>query len=385
MTDLQLALLAVGVAVLLLVLGLNVVQERRLKRRERGLPDIPEPGGATEPNGHGGVEHHLDDLDVPAGRRRATVPGALEASPSQPHVGAAEPAAGASTVPGADSADQPGAIDSARESPLDSGLDYVVTLEFTEQHLGEEILRRAAEVIRTERGVIWEGWSDRFNAWELIAASRRYERARVGMQLVDRRGSASEIELLGFCQDIQSFGATLVAEIQFPPRAEAIKGALEFDRSIVDLDIQVALNVVKPSGVAFQGNVIRQVATLAGALLDEDGRFRRLNISGAECYSVANLEAEPFTEEQINALTTRGVSVMMDVPRAPDDAAAFDQFVAFARDLARVLEGDLVDDNRQPIDPDALQSIASEINAVRSRLHALGVLAGSALALRLFS
>ena len=75
----------------------------------------------------------------------------------------------------------------------------------------------------------------------------------------------------------------------------------------------------------------------------------------------------------------------MDVPRAPDDAAAFDQFVAFARDLARVLEGDLVDDNRQPIDPDALQSIASEINAVRSRLHALGVLAGSALALRLFS
>jgi FtsZ-interacting cell division protein ZipA len=233
--------------------------------------------------------------------------------------------------------------------------------------------------------VAWEGWVERERCWEALAPSHSYQCVRVGLQLANRQGPASEEELLAFCQDLQSLSTTLVGEIEFPARAEAIRGAAELDRAIADLDIQIGLNVVKRNGPPFAVGVVAQAVAIAGGEIAADGRFHVTTSTGAECFSIANLEDARFDADDLAGQSTRGISLAMDVARAPDAAAAFEAFVDFARDLARVVEGELVDDNQRPVSPASLGAIGAEVARVRARLAALGVPAGSTLALRLFS
>jgi len=268
---------------------------------------------------------------------------------------------------------------------LDHRLDYIAALSFVAAHPGEEILRRSAEIVRAAKRVEWEGFSESGSTWEALEPAAQYRQVRAGLQLIDRRGVATETELLSFCHGLQALAVTLVAEIDFPSRAEALKAAADFDRQLADLDIQVALNVVKIGGPAMAARSLQQAAEAAGAELQSDGRFCVVDGTGAEAFMVANLEPHPFRDEQLAAMTTRGVTVAMDVPRAPASPEAFQQFVRFARDLAKTMEADLVDDNRRPISPTALAAIEREVVRVRTRLAELGLPAGGALALRVFA
>jgi FtsZ-interacting cell division protein ZipA len=176
-----------------------------------------------------------------------------------------------------------------------------------------------------------------------------------------------------------------VGEIDFAPRGESLKGAAEIDRAIADLDIQVGLNVIRRSGQPFAASLIAQVVTLSEGRLGTDGRFHVPGPGGSERLWVANLEATPFREADLATQASRGVTIAMDVARAPDEAGGFADFVAFARDLARVLEGELVDDDHRPVNEDSLGAIQAEVDRVRARLVTLGLPAGSALAMRLFA
>jgi FtsZ-interacting cell division protein ZipA len=59
--------------------------------------------------------------------------------------------------------------------------------------------------------------------------------------------------------------------------------------------------------------------------------------------------------------------------------------VRAARSLADESGGRLVDDNGKELDEHALRAIGAELEAVRTRLAAVGIEPGSELALRLFS
>jgi hypothetical protein len=268
---------------------------------------------------------------------------------------------------------------------LDPRVDYIAEIAFSDPHDGEEVLRVAEDELRATRRVAWEGWSVRSGGWEHLSPSRQYERVRVGLQLLDRRGAMREDELRTFCESVQSLGTSLVGEIDFAPRGESLKGAAEIDRAIADLDIQVGLNVIRRSGQPFAASLIAQVVTLSEGRLGTDGRFHVPGPGGSERLWVANLEATPFREADLATQASRGVTIAMDVARAPDEAGGFADFVAFARDLARVLEGELVDDDHRPVNEDSLGAIQAEVDRVRARLVTLGLPAGSALAMRLFA
>jgi len=357
MSDLQLALLGIGALFIGSVFAYNKVQERRfLARREReragaAFEEVAsgqsrgEPAFVPREPPPGPVEHHMDP--PPA------APAAAEEAPD--------------------------------DGSLDRRVDYAATLRFAAGHLGEEILRRSAEMVRPGRQVRWEGRPPGGAPWEPLAPSAAYADARALLQLLDRRGVATEDELVEFCHGIQTLGITLVAEVEFPPRGEALKAAQELDAALAELDIQVVLNVVKIGGAPMSGLALQEFAEQTGAALESGGRFCLRDPGGAEVFALSNLEPRPFQAGEIGALSTRGVTVALDVPRAVDGEEAFERFVSFARELARRLEGDLVDDNRRPISNGALEAIAREVKDVRSRLAALRVPAGSPLALRIFS
>jgi FtsZ-interacting cell division protein ZipA len=99
--------------------------------------------------------------------------------------------------------------------------------------------------------------------------------------------------------------------------------------------------------------------------------------------ALANREPIPFKVDSLETLSTRAVTLELDVPRAP--RGAFTGFRELAERFAKQLNARIVDDNGQPLSPGGFQAIGAQLQAVHGAMEARGVTPGGTLALRLFS
>ena len=349
MSELQLGLLGIGVLVVIGVLVFNKLQEVRLKRQSE------EAFGSR----------HDDVLlgGKPAGAQR---PGG-SAERIEPTLSEA-----------------PGGI-AAGSGMLDPGIDFIATLETQSAAAGEAISTAIVESSASPaKTVSWEGYNRQTARWELLAAAGDYQMLRAGMQLVDRKGAASQQDLFDFGTLIQGVAEAIGASCTLAEPAAALDRAQKLDALCADVDVQIGLNVIA-RGTAFSGTRIRAFAEAQGLTLEQDGRFRRRDESGLELYSLSNMETPVFTAEGIKALSTKGLTLLFDVARVPGGIVTFDRFVEFARALAEALSAGIVDDNRQPLDQAALGRIRDQLQALYASMEQQGIPAGSPLALRLFA
>jgi ZipA-like protein with FtsZ-binding domain len=347
MSDLQLALLAAGVAGVGAVLAYNKWQEVQYRRRAEATfraerEDVLLRGAAAER-----VEPFVPAQDRPA----------IQPEPAR----AAAPAL------------------------LSEALDYIVTVDASEGLAGDAVLAAVDGVRhRCTKAVTWEGFHESDARWQPLRADRGYAAMRAGLQLVDRRGAATAEELQTFAAGVTEAAAGLGARAAVPDGKAALERAAELDRFCADVDICIALNIVS-AAAAFPGAKVRSLAQAAGLALEADGTFRRRDGSGRVLYELANLEPVAFEPEALKTLTTRGLTLQIDVPRAPGGERTFVQFAELAQQLARSLGANIVDDNRRALGPAGFESIRTQLKGVYKSMEARGIEAGGALALRLFS
>jgi FtsZ-interacting cell division protein ZipA len=172
--------------------------------------------------------------------------------------------------------------------------------------------------------------------------------------------------------------------LHLPSRTETLRSADHMDKFCSEVDMQIGLNIIRPDGARLASGRVRQLAESMGCVLDRDGRFRKEGPGGSELYSIANLDPAPFSPDPGQSSTTSGVTVVLDVPRAPPTEEVFAGFRDVSMALAKSLDARLVDDNRQPISAAALQSIVTEIAKSRERMRTEGIVPGGPLAQRLF-
>ena len=121
-------------------------------------------------------------------------------------------------------------------------------------------------------------------------------------------------------------------------------------------------------------------------LLSEEGYFIRLDDEGRRVFSMQNMESAPFTAEGIKSINTHGLTFLIDVPRVDQGERAFVQMLEQARRFADVLQGALVDDNRQPLGETQLDHIRREyIAKPQAAMSRRGFPAGGPQARRLFA
>jgi hypothetical protein len=228
----------------------------------------------------------------------------------------------------------------------DAHLDYVIELEIARGTLSATVLEhwKPVEQRFAHRALIAGTDGD---DWRRVAAGdvRSLTSLRAALQMVSRSGVVSDTELVEFRSDVETAAAALGARVSAPEMREELAKARELDTLCSDNDIQVALHV---AGGAAQG-------LPAG-------------------------EHEFFVEQHADR-----VSLILDVPRSPQPARAFESMARAARQLADASGGRVVDDNGNALDEQALRAIERELEAVRGRLADAGVEPGSELALRLFS
>jgi hypothetical protein len=215
------------------------------------------------------------------------------------------------------------------EAAPDPRVDYIIRLEGGSRPSRDEwapLERRFAR-----RALVGEADGD---AW--IAA----------LQLVNRSGVTSEVELIEFRSGIETLAVKLGASVSAPEMREALHAAGELDGLCADADIQVALHV--------------------------DGASAPQNDLHA---------GQPY---QITSQGTR-VTFTLDVPRVREVGRSYEAMSRAALQLAASAGGQLVDDNGKPVDERTLAAIGAQLDAVSRGLAQAGIEPGSPLALRLFS
>ncbi|GAA5160226.1 cell division protein ZipA C-terminal FtsZ-binding domain-containing protein [Viridibacterium curvum] len=380
MSDFQLSLIAAGGLVVIVVVGYNFWQERRARRHAEQIfrpaerdalldgddvaPIPPAPGGRMEPSLPGNAAEGEGPNATPAPMPpRAPSPAVSKSRPATP-AKAATPA-----------------------MPVESqAIDCVVTVEAPAGlSAGALFTAQQALLAGFSKPLRWFGWNDSDNQWMPIDArsSASLNRASAALQLVDRRGAIAEADLTRFYDQVQQLCDQFLAVPRLPSRAEVMSRAQELDRFCADVDIQIAVNVVAKEG-SFPGTKIRGLAEAAGLVLMGDGAYHARDDDERTLFTLSNQETAMFSAEQLRHLHTTGITLAIDVPRAPDPVAVFDRVTTFAQQLAVALGGVMVDDNRVLLSDRSLSLIRGQIAQFDQQMEAQGIPAGSEVALRLF-
>ena len=355
MSDLQLALIALGAALVAAVAGYNVLQERRARRRAEAAFRGAHPDALLDP-----VEARLEPVlgELPADDRQDPSLGALDEviAPAGPGGPAAGAAPGSVISPRIDTvamvlADQP--VTRAQVGPLLDALEAHATPVHVERLVDEQ--------------------------WTPVEDSPRdsWRELRVALQLASRAGPVAEEEIAAFNETVPGFAASLNAVSQRESAAAAAARARELDRFCADADIEVGVNVVGRGGTALPPARVKQLALDQGFGETASGAFERRAPDGAVAMSLRLVDGA--------APGAAGLTFALDVPHVADPVARLEEMGRVAEAFAHALGGELVDDERRPLGAAGFAAISRSLGEVAHRMEAHGIPAGGALARRLFS
>jgi hypothetical protein len=361
MSDLQLALLALGGVFIVAVIVYNVWQERRARRKaERAF---------GEPQG--------DALfKAPAAPAQRLEPTIGAAKPSSTEVKFSEEPLPRKVA--VEELEAPGGPMAEISSRVDT-----VAVVLADDPVIREQLEPLLDALRSHTTPVHvEGIVD--EQWHPVEESPRtsWRELRVGLQLASRSGPVGEEEIDRFNRAIADFAASLGAVSQREAATTAAARARELDRFCADADIEVAVNVVGQFGATFAMPRVKALALENGLSETAAGELISYAGDGSTEFTIRRFE-EAGARAPGSAYA--GLTFALDVPQCRDPVACFDAMVRVADRFAQQLGGQLVDDKKRPLTDAGLGTIRRTVEAVAGEMDSQGVPAGGALARRLFS
>lgn len=353
MSELKLGLIIAGAAIVALVYLYNRIQERR-ERLKLGLPTSVEPAQIEERQ-----EPSFRELDITTEpERSAAIPRA-----DQPIV----------KLP---------PIEETGTAP-DATIESIVYLRAT-QPIAASVLADSSKV-DLGKPLRWYGKHN--ERWRACNQQESYTELAAGLQLANRSGAISELELKNFQQLLNFLGTQLHAEMESPDWQVELKRAQALDQQCAEVDWQVGINLLRSDGQLYLGTRLRGVAEANGFRLSAKGEFNYYHEdTGSLLFSLSNAEpGHPFTAQGMKQLQSPGFSFILDLPRVSEPLKAFDQLKLIAKRMALALEGELFDDQRKPLNDSAFAAIRTRLQETVELMRSRGIEPGSAKALRLFS
>jgi len=430
MSELQISLIAIGIVVVMGVILFNWLQQRRYRRHAEEAfgqkhedvllravtpaanderieprlgtgtspelqpdPDIKpdEPVEPTEPVEPAEVAQAGEPIPEPTPKPiHDSTHDSTPAAISKPIPGPAfEPVSEPTSEPVSMPAmvvETPGTAQAARAG---NRVDYVIEIHaatvIADSSLAGMLLRK----FDFNKPVRWLGQRTADAPWEEITTQSQgksgYANLKGCMQLVDRAGPVSEVNLSEFRDMVQNFSTRMNAIADCPDVHKAHAQALALDEFCTKVDVMIGINIISRDGGALTGAKIRVLAESSGFRLGAEGMFGYRDDNNTVLFYLSNFEPAPFLPDTLRTLTTHGITFLLDVPKVARGEMVFDQMVRLAGNFADTLGGVMVDDNRIPLNAVGIQKIRQQLIAIESLMSAHNIPAGGEIALRLFA
>lgn len=346
MSDLQIGLILLGVALILLVLLFNWWQDWRVRRQMQ--------------------EHFPERSDDPLLSSAPPAPGPLR---REPGLGQA-PASAAAVA--ADDADDPVEVDPTTEVVID--ISFAQPVPSDQLHAATHAIRRVGtKPVRIF--AVREGGGHRAR----LRADESYASMQLAVLLANRSGPLSEIEWSELWTIGQGIAERFDGSLEGPEQSEVVERAAQLDNVCAGLDAMVGLALQLPGSLA--------VADVARAL-EEVGFLRHgrqlawMSEQGIPRYTALFNGQLPG---EVQSAGVDRVELLLDLPNSPSDDQAFSRMAAVGRQLAVNLDARLLDDQGRPVAEGADQAIDQQLHERYEQLERAGFVAGEPRTARLFS
>lgn len=370
MSELQIALLGLGAALVGAVLAYNAWQARQHRRQAESL--LPK----------------AETTDVlMAGRDDVrSEPGFGDAPAREPTIGPNEPPRRAAP---ADAAGDPAAAADLPAEWADGRVDCLLHVEFVNAVPAADLWAEQANWSGTlDKPLQWLGLDGRTARWRALLPqdTGSVTQLAAALQLVDRRGPLSEAALGTYLGGVREIAQRYSGLVELPEPAPVLARARELDAFCAALDLQLSLLLLPRQGSLSElpGAKLKPLLDTAGLRLEGE-RFVAVDADGAEVFALVCQAAAPFSPAQIETAGLTGLGFSLDVPRVTDGLQAFERMLAVARQIAEALGAQLADAQRKPLAEGTIAAIRSRIGELQSQMAQAGFPPGSVRALRLFS
>ena len=360
MSDLQIGLIALGVLLILLVLGFNWWQDRRVRRKMQSHFPTSEQDPLLGAGAAGAAGASAGG--APGPRREPGMGGeAPRAQSGQP----------APVDPGTD------ADDAAEPDPA---CEVVIEINFADPVRGAELLpymQSLRHVGRKPMRVFASTDQRRHRA--RIHAGESYASMQLAVLLANRSGPLTAIEWSQAWARAQDMAERFDATIEGPDQQAVLEQGARLDDTCAALDTQVGLTLLL--GSAQPAAEVLAVARDAGFVPDGN-RLAWPNENGVTRFTLARADGAAF-DAGMGGIER--LYLLLDVPCSPADTRAFGRMVDVGRDLAARLRAELVDDQGKPLADGSEAVIDERLQVLFGQLEQAGLPAGSERAQRVFA
>lgn len=355
MSELQIYLIVIGAAIIVLLLGFNWFQDRRVRRRMQAqMPVIEQDpllgesfaaGQARREPGLGGGQTFAQEGEASA----------LNATHEHPDA-------------------------ATDDQGPDPSTEVVIEITFQGPMLGEDLLPLLQPLRSAGRKSVRIFAQDAEGQLDLrLHPDGQYVSVHLAVLLANRSGALSAIEWSQIWNRAQSLADQLESNIEGPDQQHVLDAASRLDDTCAALDTQVGLTLLLGS--------MRPVSEVTAAargmgFIPFNGGLVWLGDYGLVCFSLSRADAESF---DAGMASVDRLSLLLDVPCSPVDTRAFANMSEVGFELARRIGGELVDDQLRPLQPGAEVAIDEKLMTLYSQLEKAGFAAGSPRARRVFA
>lgn len=210
-----------------------------------------------------------------------------------------------------------------------------------------------------------------------------YQGFVVGLQAIDRNGLTSTAEIEQFADNVNRFAQQLQAGLYLTDVKTFLDQARPLDELCEEVDKVIAIHLISPTSVS--GVELRAAIEEAGFRLQPDGSFCFGEEDEVSLFSIVSLDNTPFTSPLLSKQAYRGFSILFDVALVPEGEKSFNYFMSLAVKLSNKLHLDLVDDQKHELSTSRLKDIRNFVVEQQQKLLKHDIEPGQKLASRLFS
>ena len=253
MSELQAALLAIGIGVIVAVYVFGWWQQKRYHSKF----------GTAFKADHADVLYQSGSVEIPEQDNQSAQIDVVEES-SEPVL-----------------LDNPCAL-------LNTRSDFIIELQLAEPGPAAVLVGLWQRKFDFRKPVLVCGQTLNEGEWERAISESHtlYQRFRIALQMVDRGGIISAVKLADFHDLVIGVAENIKAQTTVPDSDEIYKQATELDRFCASVDQVVGVNLIAPRDRLIRAIDISRAANSRGMNLEADGAFHLLDAQGHTLFSL---------------------------------------------------------------------------------------------------
>lgn len=227
---------------------------------------------------------------------------------------------------------------------------------------------------------------DKHDKWQVVSESQAettFKQVACSLQLADRGGPVAKNLLNKFQFAVEDAGLALNAHVEWQGSGDAMQRAIELDQFCIEVDQMISVHIAQGE-TPIHGTKLKGLAEANGMVLNADGKFH-FYANEAHLFSALDTNNTPFTAENLRSNVLKSVTFQIEIPKVSNCEQVFNQMIGIAQKMTSSLNASLVDDNQKQLGDLQIEKIRQQLKVIHATMVARGIMPGSPSSMRLFN